>query len=45
MHQIALFKKFLGGACPRTPVAKRGAKRDTSRKRDVYSPQYYPPHI
>ena len=49
IHQNApnctIKKNFLGGACPRTPLAKRFAPRDTSRKRDAYSPQYYPPHV
>ena len=46
-HQIAPFKNFFRGSMPPNPPSKarRFAPRVTSRKRDVYSPQYYPPHV
>ena len=43
-HQIAPFKKISGGHAPKTPLERSGAKRNTSRKRDVYfSPILSPP--
>ena len=41
-----LKKNSRGGMPPNPPSKARSfAPRDTSRKRDVYSPQYYPPHV
>ena len=42
-----ILKKFLGGACPRTPIESRGAKRRAIHPvSGMYiSPQYYPPHV
>ena len=48
MHQIAPFKKnSRGGACPRTPLERRGAKRPAIHPASgmYIPPQYYPPHV